>query len=58
VYRSDDPPPYEPARLRSPAGMMKMVRDDYLQLKLAGKIYISRASKQFHINMEKIDVSK
>jgi len=46
VHRSNDPPPYEPTRLRSPAGMMKMLRDDYMQLKLAGQIHIPKGRWQ------------
>ena len=47
--RSNDPPPFEPARLRSPAGMMKMLRDDYVKMKLAGQIYIPKGTKQIHL---------
>jgi hypothetical protein len=50
MYKSKEPPPYKPARLRSPAGMMKMLRDDYMRMKLAGQIYIPKASKIFHIS--------
>ena len=49
VNRSNDPPPFIPARLRSPAGMMKMLRDDYVNMKLAGQIYIPKGTKQIHL---------
>jgi hypothetical protein len=51
VYRSKDMPPYKPARLRSPAGMMKMLRDDYMRMKLAGQIHLPKRNWQtFHID--------
>jgi len=50
VNRSNDPPPFIPARPRSPAGMMKMLRDDYMRMKLAGQIHIPKGRWQIQLS--------